>query len=577
MKNIWILVCCGTLANVLATKSILKTYPPDTRRSGLDSNYESVDSAPVYLCRKNSSDCVFLVGGTEKSEDVSVEGREISRSLAPEFSEESTVIRLHNGTVIGKKTMKDKSSLEHEQWTAEVYNSDELSNQLSKKILAIHTKEPFKDNMENDENISNQSRIIAYTIRPTLPTNGTSSSLASYPTITLAQLARQLIFPDWLWTRFASNRKTGLSDIKLSATKGATLPLVKPQLPSITFDNNFSRFLKLFTLVRFQNTACASPAGQNGTCYTSRECSDLGGTATSQCANGFGVCCIFQVRCGGRTSRNGTYFVDTGVTFAANQVQTCNVQILKTTPLIKQIRLDFQIFSLRQPVAGSCDIDRFVVSGQNTNNVIPILCGQNTGSHVYVETTESSGGIQLSVMTTGEGTRRWSIMITQYDTVNPNNAPSNCLQYYRGVMGSIQSFNYITDTSPQYLNNLNYAICIRREAGFCSVTYTNAGPDGTYQPFQIVNANAEGALVIPSGQAGVGYRDCPYDYILLNGFRLCGERLNDATTNILFVNDAPVTDTSNGPFVVIVRTNEIDVGGGFSLYYRQNPCMSTPG
>ncbi|CAG7825336.1 unnamed protein product [Allacma fusca] len=80
-----------------------------------------------------------------------------------------------------------------------------------------------------------------------------------------------------------------------------------------------------------------------------RECSDLGGTATSQCANGFGVCCIFQVRCGGRTGRNGTYFVDTGVTFAENQVQTCNVQIIKTTPLIKQIRLDFQIFSVCSP------------------------------------------------------------------------------------------------------------------------------------------------------------------------------------------------------------------------------------
>jgi hypothetical protein len=48
-------------------------------------------------------------------------------------------------------------------------------------------------------------------------------------------------------------------------------------------------------------------------------------------------------------------------------------------------------------------------------------------------------------------------------------------------------------------------------------------------------------LVIPSGQAGVGVRDCPYDYILINGYRLCGERFNDATTNVLFVEDAPVT------------------------------------
>jgi len=88
-------------------------------------------------------------------------------------------------------------------------------------------------------------------------------------------------------------------------------------------------------------------------------------------------------------------------------------------------------------------------------------------------------------------------------------------------------------------------------------------------PFQIVNANGtfmyliffyntgskhvfnihvtelyvpeNGNLVIPGGQAGVGLRDCPYDFILINGYRLCGERFNDATTNVLFVEDAPVT------------------------------------
>jgi len=51
----------------------------------------------------------------------------------------------------------------------------------------------------------------------------------------------------------------------------------------------------------------------------------------------------------------------------------------------------------------------------------------------------------------------------------------------------------------------------------------------------------QGNLIIPSGQAGVGIRDCPFDYILINGYRLCGERLNDATSGVLFVEDAPVT------------------------------------
>ena len=49
--------------------------------------------------------------------------------------------------------------------------------------------------------------------------------------------------------------------------------------------------LSLFTIVRFANTFCFGNNGFNGTCYTSVECSALGGTAAGSCAAGFGVCC----------------------------------------------------------------------------------------------------------------------------------------------------------------------------------------------------------------------------------------------------------------------------------------------
>jgi hypothetical protein len=39
----------------------------------------------------------------------------------------------------------------------------------------------------------------------------------------------------------------------------------------------------------------------------------------------------------------------------------------------------------------------------------------------------------------------------------------------------------------QFQNNLNYAICIHKEPGYCSVTYTNTAPDGTAYPFQLTN------------------------------------------------------------------------------------------
>lgn len=51
----------------------------------------------------------------------------------------------------------------------------------------------------------------------------------------------------------------------------------------------------------------------------------------------------------------------------------------------------------------------------------------------------------------------------------------------------------------------------------------------------------------------------------------------DTLFDICISNDFLQADITNGPFTVAVRTNDIDVGGGFSIYYRQNPCMSTAG
>jgi len=96
---------------------------------------------------------------------------------------------------------------------------------------------------------------------------------------------------------------------------------------------------------------------------------------------------------------------------------------------------------------------------------------------------------------------------------------------------------------------------------------------------------------VPVNQAGAGVFNCPDDYIVVSGVRLCGEKLNDATTNIDFTINAPVTgekialfagklygtdlcllDSSSGPFILPFRTNAGSVGRGFSLVYTQNAC-----
>jgi hypothetical protein len=65
-----------------------------------------------------------------------------------------------------------------------------------------------------------------------------------------------------------------------------SLQLKSPKIP---------KFLNLITWVKFDNTECAATSGDNGTCFTSNECAEIGGTADGACASGFGVCCLLQV------------------------------------------------------------------------------------------------------------------------------------------------------------------------------------------------------------------------------------------------------------------------------------------
>merc|ERR1719431_2333547 len=70
-----------------------------------------------------------------------------------------------------------------------------------------------------------------------------------------------------------------------------------------------ARALSVFNIVSFPNSACGATSGYNGTCYTSSECSALGGTASGTCASSFGVCCVFSISCGSSSSANNSYAI----------------------------------------------------------------------------------------------------------------------------------------------------------------------------------------------------------------------------------------------------------------------------
>jgi len=299
-------------------------------------------------------------------------------------------------------------------------------------------------------------------------------------------------------------------------------------------DNELQRnakVLPIFQVVRFPNDICVVSGGtKNGTCYTTEECSNKGGTNGGSCASGFGVCCIFSAGCGSTSSENCTYFEVNGANSGA-----CRAKICKCSSDICQIRLDFTNFQISGPstltlsigkiVGGqvgttgkkvaqktTCATDSFSVS--NAPNV-PVVCGTLTGDHVYFDTTNDCHDLNFNfgqnAIGTAIPTRMFTIKVSQiscFDTVN--RAPPGCTQWFRGNsgQGQLKTFNFDQGI---HLADQNQIMCIRRENGNCRICfYAAAAAD-----VQLSGKNTKGVVKQSSccgygsnGMKSTGVYDC---------------------------------------------------------------------
>ncbi|BFF89197.1 uncharacterized protein DMAD_08001 [Drosophila madeirensis] len=357
----------------------------------------------------------------------------------------------------------------------------------------------------------------------------------------------------------------------------ANLILKQPSAPK----SRGKGFLSLFEVIKFPNTKCIVSMGDirtmEGVCYHEFECKSLGGIPTESCAEGVGVCCVFVNGCGDVTGQQIVYFESPNYPNAVREMMIC-VLILNVRKGVQQLRLDFQMFELSRPTNGDCVDDQFIVSGHNANFQIPILCGINTGQHIYIHVGDSNEGkVYLSVFVkVSSGGRSFNIKVTQ---VEDDLAPNNCLQYFTETEGIIKSFNYDMDGSivdnreATYFNNLNYAICMSRMRNVCSVSYNTEQFGGDQPDFQIVNKDEAENDLVSDGQAGAGIFNCPDDFIAINSVPLCGERFNDGRETEDFTMHATVRDTAAGPIILPFRTDAEYVGRGFRLLYRQELCV----
>ena len=171
----------------------------------------------------------------------------------------------------------------------------------------------------------------------------------------------------------------------------------------------------------------------------------------------------------------------------------------------------------------------------------------------------------------------WSV----YSLSIPTLAPPHCLQYFDSTQGKIKSFNYDARNLASgderemstaggaayegYPNNIDYLICIRKETGFCSVSYEYmADSSGSVMPFSVGSdlglAGRRGSQsriasdVASSDALSISFGStahCEDDYLIIGGLRVCSKALasnvNGDDDHVTLVPSSTAASSSSSP------------------------------
>jgi len=303
-------------------------------------------------------------------------------------------------------------------------------------------------------------------------------------------------------------------------------------------EDKSAKHFSLFSVVTFQNTECTSDTSvtggaTEGTCYTSTECSDKGGSKYGNCASGFGVCCVFLNNAASASStvtenrtrlRNKEFPSATTATTLTTVAYTVN----KMKSDICQLRLDFTKFIIAGPANTQesitfitstptfCQDSLTVLTSDVTNwkgSNPSYLCGKLTGEHLYVDLSPTSTdtatitivtAASAGTLTTAIAGRLWDIKVSQIECFASYRAPLGCHRYFMADYGKIISYNFAkvgTTAAGAALQNAGLELalqrintCIRRSKGMCCVEY------------QLCNAY-DGIALADADMAGTGGGD----------------------------------------------------------------------
>jgi len=346
------------------------------------------------------------------------------------------------------------------------------------------------------------------------------------------------------------------------------------------------KVLSFFNVVKFPNDVCEGSTSRNGTCYTKEECEDRNGKEQGSCADGFGVCCIIELDCGGKSNENCTYLV--GSSSDSDKEENCNYMICPMSKDICRIRLHMTTFVLTGPFTsassgdtasdsalGDCITDTFSVSAGGSGKGSPVICGTNSDQHLFVD-TNGVDCINAAFVLGSDSTYNYDIKVEQYSCSNEMAGPPGCLQYFTADMGTIKSFNFNSATgvygsTTAHLSNQNYDICFRKNAGMCIVCYTATTFGLSLSTASGKEDSAVGSscttdfLKIPQPDTAANLKKAAFPATSAID-RMCGRFLNKATEQT-----AHDTDLCSKSFRATFLTDggEVDGGDGANAAMKQ--------
>jgi hypothetical protein len=225
------------------------------------------------------------------------------------------------------------------------------------------------------------------------------------------------------------------------------------------------------------------------------------------------------------------------------------------------LRLDFETFTLEGTTSTSegpitdtdasagCNTctDSFTVT-VTTGQSIPVLCGQNTGQHIYIDIgtgSSDSATVSFDFGTTSSTSHQWDIKVAQIPCGSTYGPPDDCLQWTTGLTGRITTFNFL-NSAGSHLNNQDYSHCIRQEQGYCCVQYTVCSDTSSFS-WDSNEANTKALTGTNCGDSPTADAYTSADYITIEGSanscssnalynQYCGYALNPDDSNTPSIN-----------------------------------------